>query len=136
MDEYVIKQKIQKACIEPQAPEELIQKMILRTQAVSMGVDAQKRLRTAPAEKLGELAAYVLIGQLAAVSELPKGAHPKHLAEQLEKQPAFLAALRGGNVVQRLNSGELLQQLTGQKPPIENAEPQISAPQKNGPAVG
>jgi hypothetical protein len=136
MDEYVIKQKIQKACIEPQAPEELIQKMILRTQAVSMGVDAQKRLRTAPAEKLGELAAYVLIGQLAAVSELPKGAHPKHLAEQLEKQPAFLAALRGGNVVQRLNNGELLQQLTGQKPPIENAEPQISVPQKNGPVVG
>ena len=55
MDEYVIKQKIQKASFEPRAPEELIQQVILRTQAVAMGVRAQKQLETAPAEKIAEL---------------------------------------------------------------------------------
>ena len=113
MDEYVIKQKIQMACFEPRAPEELIQRVILRTQAVAMGVAAQKQLETAPAENIAELTSRVVVGQLAAVSELPKGAQPEQLARQLAQQPAFIAALRGGNVVQRLHSGELLQQITG-----------------------
>ena len=116
MDEYVIKQKIQKACVEPRAPEGLIQQVILRGKAVVMGVAAQKQLETAPAENVAGLASRVLVGQLAAATELPKGAQPEQLARQLEQQPAFIAALRGGNVVQRLNSGELLQQITGQKP--------------------
>ena len=136
MDEYVIKQKIQKAFFEPRAPESLIQQVSLRAQAVAMGLAAEKQLKAAPVEKYGELAARGLIGQLAAVSELPKAAQPERLARQLEQQPAFAAALRGGNVAQRLASGELLQQITGQKPAVEPTEPGISVPQKEGPAMG
>ena len=75
-----------------------------------MGVQAHKQLETAPAEKIGMLAARVLIGQLAEVSALPKGAQPEQLASQLEQHPAFAAALRGGNIARRLENGELLRQ--------------------------
>ena len=130
MEEYVIKQKIQMACIEPRAPEGLIQQVILRAKAVVMGVEAHKQLECAPAGNVAGLASRALIGQLAAVSELPKDVHPEQLASQLEQQQAFLSAIRGGNVVQRLDSGELLQQITGQKPAVERAVPEISAPKQ------
>ena len=38
MDEYVMKQKIQTACFEPQAPERLIQQVILRAQTIATGM--------------------------------------------------------------------------------------------------
>ena len=136
MEEYVIKQKIQMACFEPRAPEELIQQVILRAKAVVMGVAAQKQLETATAENVSGLVSRVLVGQLAAATQLPDGAQPEQLASQLEQQPSFIAALRGGNVIQRLGNGELLQQLTGQKPIAEPTAPEISAPQKEGPAIG
>ena len=136
MDEYVIKQKIQMACIEPRAPEELIQQVILRAKAVAMGAAAHKQLESAPAGDVAGLTSRVLIGQLASVSELPKNAQPEQLASQLAQQQAFLAAIRGGNVVQRLDSGELLQQITGQKPAVERVAPEISVPKKEGPVLG
>ena len=136
MDEYVIKQKIQMACIEPRAPEELIQQVILRAKAVAMGAAAHKQLESAPAGNVAGLASRVLIGQLASVSELPKDVQPEQLASQLEQQQAFLSAVRGGNVVQRLDSGELLQQITGQKPAVERVAPEISVPKKEGPVIG
>ena len=135
MDEYVTKQKIQKAYDAPKAPEELIRKVILRAQAVTMGVEAQKQLATAPAEKAGQLASRALIGQLAEVSELPNGAQPEGLARQLEQEPAFQAALRGGNVAARLSNGTLIQQLTGGNWEAEPAEPQMEAPVKNAPQI-
>lgn len=136
MDEYVVQQKIQKALMEPHAPEALIQKVILRAKAVTMGVDAQKQLETAPAEQQGYLVSRVLIGQLAAVSELPEGAQPEQLAQQLEQAPAFAAAMRGGNIARRLQSGELLQQIVGTAPTVEMSSPQKAAPQKEGPVMG
>ena len=136
MEEYVIKQKIQMACIEPRAPEGLIQQVILRAKAVVMGVAAHKQLECAPAGNVAGLASRALIGQLAAVSELPKDAQPEQLASQLEQQQAFLSAIRGGNVVQRLDNGELLQQITGQKPAVERVAPEISVPKKEGPVMG
>ena len=137
MDEKAIKEKIQEAYHEPRAPEELIEKVVLRSRAVALGVKAQKELENDPAvEKLAALASRVLIGQLAAVSELPKGTQPEQLARQLEQHPAFAAGLRGGNVVARLNSGRLLQQITGQAPTADQASPEISAPKKEGPALG
>ena len=116
MDENVVKQKIQKAFSEPQAPEEVIQQVILRSRAIVMGNEAKKQLEAGMTENLPALVAISVIGQLAKVSKLPEGVAPEQLAQQLEQQPSFIAALRGGNVVQRLNSGELLQQITGQKP--------------------
>ena len=136
MDEYGIKQKIQTARFEPQAPEGLIQQVILRAKAVTMGVAAQKQLDTAPAENVAQLASRALIGQFAAVSELPKGTQPEQLAQQLEQQPTLQAALHGGNLSQRLNSGELLRQITGQTPEAELAEPEIPAHQNKGPTLG
>jgi hypothetical protein len=136
MDEYVIKQKIQKACFEPRAPEELIEQVIVRTHAVAMGVESEKLLETAPAENVAELASCAVVGQLAAVSELPKGVQPEQLARELERQPAFIAALRGGNVARRLTSGELLKQITGQKPTVSQTDPEITVPIKEGPAMG
>ena len=136
MDEHVMKQKIQEAYIEPQAPEELIKQTILRAQAVTMGVQAQKQLESAPAEDFGQLASRALIGQLAAVSELPEGAKPEQLAHQLEQEPAFQAALRGGNVARRLSSGELIQQVVAQEPAAEQDPPEISVPIKEGPVMG
>lgn len=133
MDEYVVRQKIQKAFQEPRAPEELVQKVILRAKAVSMGVDAQKQLETAPAEKVAQLASRAVIGQLAAVSELPSGVQPEQLAQQLEQAPAFVAALRGGNVARRVSSGELIRQIVGPQPEAQQDAPQKSAPQKEGP---
>ena len=135
MDEYVMKQKIQKAFFEPRAPEELIQQVLLRAQAVVMGVKAQKQLETTPSENIAQLASRAVVGQLATVSELPNGAQPEQLAQQLEHQPAFIAALRGGNVLHRLNSGELFQQITGQKPIAERADLEVAAPKKEGPTV-
>ena len=135
MDEYGIKQKIQTARFEPQAPEGLIQQVILRAKAVTMGVAAQKQLDTAPAENVAQLASRALIGQFAAVSELPKGTQPEQLARQLEQQPAFVAALQGGNVAQRLSSGELLQQITGQKPTTAQTAPETTIPKKDGPVM-
>ena len=136
MDEYVIKQKIQMACIEPRVPEGLIQQVILRAKAVAMGAAAHKQQESAPAGDVAGLTSRVLIGQLAAVSELPKDAQPEQLASQLEQQQEFLSAIRGGNVVQRLDSGELLQQITGQKPAVERVVPEISAPKTEGPVMG
>jgi hypothetical protein len=43
MDEYVMKQKIQTACFEPQAPERLIQQVILRAQTIATGMVVQKQ---------------------------------------------------------------------------------------------
>ena len=136
MDEYVMKQKIQEAYLEPRAPEELIQQTILRTQAVTMGVQAQKQLESASAEDLGQLASRALIGQLAAVSELPEGTKPEQLARQLEQEPAFQAALRGGNVARRVSSGELMQQVVAQEPAVEQDPPELSVPIKEGPVLG
>ena len=136
MDEYVIKQKIQNAFSEPRAPEDLVQRVILRAKAVTMGAQAQKQLETASEAERGELASRALIGQLAAVSELPMGTQPEELARQLEEQPAFQAALRGGNVARRLQSGELMQQIVGQAPAAGQEAPQISSPKKDGPARG
>ena len=51
MDEYVIKQKIQEAFLEPRAPEELMQKVVLRAQAVAMGTNAQKELEKRPGRR-------------------------------------------------------------------------------------
>ena len=136
MDEYVIKQKIQEAYPEPRAPKELIPKVISRTQAVTMGVKAQQQLKTAPVEKIGELASRALIGQLASVSELPKGVRPEQLAQQLEQEQAFAAALRGGNVLQRLGNGELMQQIVGQMTAAEQEKLPISTPKKEGPIKG
>lgn len=136
MDESVIKQKIQNASFEPRAPEDLIQRVILRAKAVTMGTQAQKQLETAPAEQLGELASRALIGQLAAVSELPQDTQPEQLAQQLAQQPAFRTAIHGGNLPQRLKSGELLRQIAGHTPAAQPEEPQISNPQKYGPTKG
>ena len=135
MDEHVIKLKIREAYAEPKAPEALIQAVTLRAKAITMGTAAEKQLETAPAEKSAELAACALIGQLAAMSELPKGANPQQMAQQLQQQPEFSAALRGGNLTKRLHSGELMQQVAGQTP-AQKAEPtQAPAPQKEGPAL-
>ena len=131
-----MKQKIQSACFEPRPSEELIQGVILRTRAVMMGATAQKQLKTAQAEDMAGLASRAVIGQLAAAVPLPKGAQPEQLARQLEQQPAFIAALRGGHVAQRLSSGELLRQITGQTPTAEPASPEISTPKKDGPSLG
>ena len=136
MDEHVMKQKIQEAYLEPRAPEELIQQTILRTQAVTMGVQAQKQLESASAEDLGQLASRALIGQLAAVSELPEGTKPEQLANLLEQEPAFQAALLGGNVARRLSSGELMQQVVAQEPAVEQDPSELSVPIKEGPVLG
>ena len=135
MDEYVIKQKIQRAFLEPRAPEELIQKVILRAKAVVMGTQAQKQLESAPAENIGQLASRALIGQLAMVSELPQGTQPEALARQLQEEPAFQSALRGGNVASRLNSGELIRQVAGQSLPAEQAAAKLDEPKMEGPAL-
>ena len=135
MDDYVIQQKIQEACKEPRAPESLVRSVILRAKAVTMGIDAQKQLETAPAEKVGQLASRVLIGQLATVSELPKGSQPEELAQQLEQEPAFVAALDSGNVAGRLMNGQLIRQITGQSLAPEKPEPELSVPQKEGPVL-
>ena len=136
MDEYVMKQKIQRAFFEPRAPEGLIQQVTLRARAVAMGAAALKELEAAPAEDIAGLASRAVIGQLAAVTELPNGVHPEQLACQLERQPAFLSALRGGNIAQRLSSGELLKQITGQKPEAGQTAPEKNSPKKEGPVIG
>ena len=145
MDEYVVKQKIQNACVEPRPPEDLIQQVIHRAEAVAMGVQAQKQLETAPAEQVSQLASRGIIGQLAAVSELPKDVAPEELARLLEQEPVFLAALRGGKVAARLSSGQLMQQIAAkQAETTENTlqqkepkleQPQIDAPVKNVPKI-
>ena len=136
MDEYVMKQKIQKAFFEPRAPEGLIQQVTIRAQAVVMGMAAQKQLETASAENIAGLTSRAVIGQLAAATDLPSGVQPEQLARQLAREPAFLAALRGGNVAQRLSNGELLLQITGQKPTAEQPAFENSPPKKEGPSIG
>ena len=128
MEEYMIKQKIENAYCEPKAPQELISTVILRSQAVSMGVQALKQLETAPAEQVGALAAQAIVGQLASVSQLPSGSKPEELAQQLQKEPAFKAALCGGNVLHRIQSGELMHQLVQMPADAQPDIPQSQAP--------
>ena len=135
MNENEVKEKVQKVYFEPRAPEKLIQSVILRVKAVTMGLEAQMQLATAPAEKVGELASRALIGQLATLSELPKNAQPEQLAQQLQQEPAFMAALRGGHVARRIQSGELMQQVAGQTPAAKEEPPQIEAPVKELPKL-
>ena len=135
MDEKTLKESIQKVYFDPRAPEELIQKVVLRAKAVTMGREAQKQLETAPAEKVGELASRALIGQLATLTELPKNTQPEQLAQQLQQEPAFLAALRGGHVARRIQNGELMQQVAGQTPAVEEQPPQIDVPVKELPKL-
>ena len=130
MEESTMKQKIKDAFFEPRAPQELIDSVILRAQAVTMGEEAKKLLATASAEQIGTLAAQALIGQLASVSALPSGSEPQALAQQLEQQPAFQAALCGGNVLKRVESGELMQQMANPQP-----EDLPEVPQKENPAL-
>jgi hypothetical protein len=132
----VTKQEIQAAFSEPQAPEAVIRQAILRSRAIVMGSAAKKQLETGTVENLPALVACSIIGQLAEVSKLPEGTAPEQLAQQLEQQPSFIAALRGGNVVRRLNSGELLQQITGQKPIAEQTTREISTPKIEGLDIG
>lgn len=135
MEEYMLKQKIQAAYSEPRAPERLVDAVILRAQAVTMGVQAKQQMATARGEDMGKLAARVLIGRLAEVSELPAGTKPEELAEQLEQEPAFRAALQGGNVARRLENGDLLRQITEPAPAAKPDEPELAVPQKEGPAL-
>ena len=135
MEEYQMRQKIQAAYFEPRAPERLINAVILRAQAVTMGLQAQKQLETARGEEVGKLAARTLIGKLAAVSELPEGSKPEQLADQLHREPAFRSALRGGNVAHRLENGDLLRQITEPTPEAVPDEPELTVPQKEGPAL-
>ena len=130
MEESTMKQKIKDAFFEPRAPQELIDSVILRAQAVTMGEEAKKQMATASAEQIGTLAAQALIGQLASVSALPSGSEPQALAQQLEQQPAFQAALHGGNVLKRVESGELMQQVANPQP-----EDLPEVPQKENPAL-
>ena len=130
MEEYLLKQKIQEAYFEPRAPEELVSRVILQVQAVAMGAEAQKQLETASADRVASLAARALIGQLAMGSPLPPGAQPEELARQLQEEPAFTAALYGGNVLRRIQNGELIQQVTN--PRSEKiAEQKFSLEKKN-----
>lgn len=135
MDENAVKEKVQKVYFEPRAPEELIQKVVLRAKAVTMGLEARKQLETAPAERVGELASRALIGQLATLTELPKNTQPEQLAQQLQQEPAFLAALRGGHVARRIQNGELMQQVAGRAPAAEEQPPQINVPVKELPKL-
>jgi hypothetical protein len=135
MDENAVKEKVQKVYFEPRAPEELIQKVVLRAKAVTMGLEARKQLETAPAERVGELASRALIGQLATLTELPKNTQPEQLAQQLQQEPAFVAALRGGHVARRIQNGELMQQVAGQTPAAKEEPPQIEAPVKELPKL-
>lgn len=130
MEEYLIKQKIENAYAEPQAGQELIGAVILRAKAVSMGVQAQKQLETASADQVAFLAARALIGQLAMVSPLPPDVPPEQLARQLQQEEAFHAALRGGNVLRRIQNGELMQQVVGPQPDVETIPegPKIDGP--------
>ena len=133
MDEYVIKQKIQNAFSEPRPVESLIQQVILRSRAVSMGVQAQNQLDAASVEHAGELVSRVLIGRLAAVSELPEGSQPERLAQQLEEDPNFASAMHGGNIVQKLHSGELIRQIVNEKSILDDPLSQITVPAKESP---
>ena len=132
MEENLRKQKIQDAFTEPAAPQELVSAVILRVQAVTMGKEAQKQLECAQEQDVGALAARALIGQLATVSNLPSGAHPEQLARQLLHEPAFEAALCGGNVLRRIHSGEMMQQIVNQQPE-EQRIPEI--PKKDVPVL-
>ena len=135
MDEFKVKEKIQTAFSAPQVSQDLIPRTTLRAQAVTMGADAQRKMETASAKEMGQLASRALIGQLAAVSDLPMGIKPERLAQQLEQEPAFQAALRGGNVAQRVKSGELMRQVVSQKPAAQ-ASPKLSVKVKEGPGMG
>jgi hypothetical protein len=127
-----MKQKIQDAYHEPRAPQELISSVILRAQAVTMGLQAQKQLETAPAEEIGTLAARALVGQLATVSALPSGMRPEQLAQQLQQEAAFTAALCGGNVLRRIQSGELMRQVANYQP---KAQASVEPPKPEGPVL-
>lgn len=136
MEEMEIRQTIKEAYAEPRAPEQLIQSVILRAQAMRMGAQACSQLETAPAERQAELAAMGLIGQLAEVARLPEGASPEGLASQLSQDPGFLQALRGGHLAQRLKTGELMQQVANPEAALAEPEaPELKPPQIEGPML-
>lgn len=55
MDDAVIRQTIKNVFDEPCAPEELVQAVVARARAVTLGREAQEKLKTAPPEACREL---------------------------------------------------------------------------------
>ena len=64
----------------------------------------------------------------------PEPRAPKGLIQQVILRVKAVAM--GGNVAQRFNSGERLQQITGQKPVVEQTTNEIPAPKTEDPATG
>lgn len=135
MDDVVMRQTIKKSFDEPCAPEELIQAVVARARAVTLGREAQVQLKTAPPEACRELICLGIVGQLAMRGPIPKDVPPRQLAQQLQHTPEMTRALQGGNLLQRLDSGELMRQLVKEVAEPEAQKSQPAAPEKQGPAL-
>lgn len=138
MDERTVKNRITQAMAEPRAPEALVSSTIRRASAITMGRRAEQRLDAGGdiprTEKVGLYAAS-LIGRMAAAAPLPDGPTPEEMAGSLARQPRFQEAVAAPNALQRIRSGELLQELTaGAKTAPVREAPVKTAPARSGPS--
>lgn len=130
MNEVLYKKRVAAAIREPRAPNALVERTVTRGQCLVEGRAAQRRLAelkgTPPNRELQRLAAQSVVGQLMYTSEPPQSVSGQEMVEALLQNEDFLQALTRppDELLQALRTGELLRDLTGEKPPEISKSPQ------------
>jgi len=120
-------------------PKQLQDSMLQREKAVSMGRRAEEILTgkvPQTAASPDRLMAQAMVGRMALVTELPKGASPEKMAQALEKTEGFMAYRKQSLEVQLkgLSSGTFMKSIAPQKAAAHGAPAQSKtvAPQEKG----
>lgn len=141
MDEVLYKKRVAAAIREPRAPNELVERTVTRGQCLVEGRAAQRRLAelkgTPPNRELQRLAAQSLVGQLMYTTGPPQAVSGQEMVEALLQNADFLQVLTRppDELLQALRTGELLRDLTGEKPPetLRNPQPGERVRNNSGP---
>lgn len=133
MDELNIKEKIVNAMAEPPAPKALVEKTVVRVNAILSGRRAEQELQklgnAPPGDTVRQLAATSVIGRLMQSIPPPERATPAELAESLLEQPQFrkLTDRPADQILHDLSSGKLNRALGEAGPVKKNENPRPAA---------
>ena len=129
MDELNLKNKIADALQAPEVPENLLERTVVRTRAITAGRAAERQLAergdALPADEAAGLTAQSVVGRLMLTVQPPDGVDEAAMTAQLLENEKFrsLAALPAEKRLQELHSGEFLSRFRETPPSAEKPEP-------------
>ncbi|MCQ2447976.1 MAG: hypothetical protein MJ073_03600 [Oscillibacter sp.] len=143
MNEVMYKKRVAAAIWEPRAPDDLVERTVMRGQCLIEGRAAQRRLAelkgTPPNRELQRLAAQSVVGQLMQTTELPQSVSGREMVELLLQDADFVQVLTrpADELLQALHTGELLRDLVGEESPehLATPQPKKSVRDKGGPQL-